>query len=135
MRDKSGVINAIRAAITAWRPWRGDGSADNTSAARVAELEREPPTSACAVPQLRGTPTVVLACRAGRTRRDAPRWLESVGFTVVVAADAANARQVVAEERPALVLIEASLRDSSGGLVLDALRTLPSGDSPALIAL
>ena len=56
----------------------------------------------------------LLACADSSTRKGASRWLASVGFEVVTAADAASAVEQLAEHHPAIVLTDMVLRDARG---------------------
>lgn len=56
----------------------------------------------------------LLACAEASTRKDASRWLASVGFDVVTALDAAGALEQLAQHAPAIVLTDMVLRDARG---------------------
>jgi diguanylate cyclase (GGDEF)-like protein len=72
-----------------------------------------------ATPALRRV--ALLACADGSTRKGASRWLASVGFDVVIAADAASALDKLAEHRPSIVLTDMVLRDARGRLFCEVL--------------
>jgi diguanylate cyclase (GGDEF)-like protein len=56
----------------------------------------------------------LLACADASTRKDASRWLASVGFEVVTALDAAGALEQLARHAPAIVLTDMVVRDARG---------------------
>jgi diguanylate cyclase (GGDEF)-like protein len=76
---------------------------------------------------------LVLACAPGPVRNAAPRWLAAEGFDVSIANDGDEALRLIREHTPSIALTDLSLRDSSGRLVLHAIRDLPAAQGLPLL--
>jgi diguanylate cyclase (GGDEF)-like protein len=76
---------------------------------------------------------LVLACAPGPVRNAAPRWLAAEGFDVSIAHDGDEALRLIREQPPSIALTDLSLRDSSGRLVLHAIRDLPAAKGLPLL--
>jgi diguanylate cyclase (GGDEF)-like protein len=89
------------------------------------------PAGAAVVPKR----VALLAAADGSIRKGAARWLESAGFDVVAAGDAAQAVQAFRRSRPAIVLADMSLRDGRRRTLCQVLQEEPEGGSVPVLAL
>lgn len=67
-------------------------------------------------------PAALLLCRNAEAKRWGPRWLGRAGFETERAAGAAEALALFEQHRPAVVIIDASLKDAELGWALEAVQ-------------
>ncbi len=105
---------------------------ESPSAPRVHPGDRGAVAAALAKDRSLST-RLVLACAPGPVRNAAPRWLAAEGFEVSIAHDGDEALRLIREQPPSIALTDLSLRDSSGRLVLHAIRDLPAAQELPLL--
>src|SRR5262245_21731986 len=122
---------ALEWSTTAWRVFSGRPQ-ESVSPPSVHTADR----AAAAASLTKGgsdSTRLVLACAPGPVRNAAPRWLAAEGFDVSIAHDGDEALRLIREEPPSIALTDLSLRDSSGRLVLHAIRDLPAAQGLPLL--
>ena len=121
---------ALEWSTTAWRVFAGRPQ-ESVSASHVHTAGR----AAVASLAKSGSEStrLVLACAPGPVRNAAPRWLAAEGFDVSIAHDGDEALRLIREQPPSIALTDLSLRDSSGRLVLHAIRDLPAAQGLPLL--
>jgi diguanylate cyclase (GGDEF)-like protein len=115
---------------TAWRVFAGRPQ-ESVSASHVRTAGRA--AEALLAKSGSESTRLVLACAPGPVRNAAPRWLAAEGFDVSIAHDGDEALRLIREQPPSIALTDLSLRDSSGRLVLHAIRDLPAAQGLPLL--
>ncbi len=96
--------------------------------------EALPPAAATPRPDPEASGTVLLVTTDAASLRWGPRWLGHVGFEVRQAHNADEALREIDAALPALVIVDAAMRDRTGGFLLDAVAARANG-STALVAM
>jgi diguanylate cyclase (GGDEF)-like protein len=122
---------ALEWSTTAWRVFSGRPQ-ESVSTSRVHTAGRAAVAASLAKSGSEST-RLVLACAPGPVRNAAPRWLAAEGFDVSIAHDGDEALRLIREQPPSIALTDLSLRDSSGRLVLHAIRDLPAAQGLPLL--
>ncbi len=80
-------------------------------------------------------PLALLACRDASASKWGSRWLEGAGFEVAVSRDGVEALRLLEDRPPAVVLVDAALRDDQGRRLCAALRQLPAAQGTPVLVL
>ncbi len=77
--------------------------------------------------------TVLLLCRDGTARKWGPRWLSQVGLQAAIPSDPSNALEIARNNRPDLIIVDASLTDGGGELLYNVLLEAADLEMPLLV--
>ena len=101
---------------------------------RFPSLRNVPPERG---PDAKGStaPRVLLACRDSATRKWGQRWLAGEDLSVHVAKNEAEALALIDRTRPDIVLVDATLRDDKGQLLIESINARTSDEKIPVVAL
>lgn len=80
-------------------------------------------------------PRVLLACRDSSTRMWGQRWLEGADLQVRVARKGTEALELIDESPPDVVLVDATLRDDQGRLLIESIHERTPGTDIPIVGL